>query len=222
MSALIELRGVDKSYHVGEVELRVLKGIDLSIAAGEFVVIMGASGSGKTTLMNILGCLDGMDAGDYRLADEDVKRADSDTLARIRNQHIGFVFQTFNLLAGMDIVRNVELPLVYAAVPAAERRRRAVEALIAVGLGDRLRHYPGQLSGGQQQRVAIARALIGTPEVLLADEPTGSLDSHNGREIMRLFDQLNARGKTIVMVTHERDIAAYASRQIVMSDGEIV
>lgn len=206
---------------MGELRLEVLKDINLSINPGEFVAIMGASGSGKTTLMNIMGCLDSMDKGDYTLADEDVARANSNTLARLRNQHIGFIFQSFNLLSGIDIIRNVEMPMIYAAIAKKNRRKRAIKALIEVGLQDRLNHYPGQLSGGQQQRVAIARALVSEPDVLLADEPTGSLDSHNGLEIMKLFKQLNELGKTIVMVTHEQNIAAYASRKIIMQDGEI-
>ena len=221
MNPVIALSQVYKSYPMGELKLDVLKNINLSIAYGEFVAIMGTSGSGKTTLMNILGCLDTLNSGAYQLADEEVTTANSDTLARLRNQHIGFVFQSFNLLSGIDIIRNVEMPLIYAAVSSEQRKKRAIEALISVGLEDRLNHFPGQLSGGQQQRVAIARALVTSPEVVLADEPTGSLDSHNGLEIMKLFEQLNHQGKTIVMVTHEADIAAYATRKIIMQDGEI-
>lgn len=221
MQPVIALSQLYKSYPMGELQLDVLKNINLSINPGEFVAIMGASGSGKTTLMNIMGCLDNMDKGDYSLASEDVARANSNTLARLRNQHIGFIFQSFNLLSGIDIIRNVEMPLIYAAIPKKIRRKRAIQVLVEVGLEDRLNHYPGQLSGGQQQRVAIARALVSDPDVLLADEPTGSLDSHNGLEIMKLFKQLNELGKTIVMVTHEQDIAAFASRKIIMQDGEI-
>ena len=221
MNPVIALSQVYKSYPMGELKLDVLKNINLSIAYGEFVAIMGTSGSGKTTLMNILGCLDTLNSGAYQLADEEVTTANSDTLARLRNQHIGFVFQSFNLLSGIDIIRNVEMPLIYAAVSSEQRKKRAIEALISVGLEDRLNHFPGQLSGGQQQRVAIARALVTSPEVVLADEPTGSLDSHNGLEIMKLFEQLNHQGKTIVMVTHEAEIAAYATRKIIMQDGEI-
>ena len=221
MNPVIALSQVYKSYPMGELKLDVLKNINLSIAYGEFVAIMGTSGSGKTTLMNILGCLDTLNSGAYQLADEEVTTANSDTLARLRNQHIGFVFQSFNLLSGIDIIRNVEMPLIYAAVSSEQRKKRAIKALISVGLEDRLNHFPGQLSGGQQQRVAIARALVTSPEVVLADEPTGSLDSHNGLEIMKLFEQLNHQGKTIVMVTHEAEIAAYATRKIIMQDGEI-
>lgn len=222
MNPVIEVSEVYKSYPMDEIKLEVLKNINLSIEYGEFVAIMGASGSGKTTLMNILGCLDTVDKGTYCLANEEVTTADSDTLAKLRNQHIGFVFQSFNLMSGIDIIRNVEMPLIYAAVPAAQRKKRAIQALISVGLEQRLNHYPGQLSGGQQQRVAIARALVTSPEVVLADEPTGSLDSHNGLEIMNLFEQLNQQGKTIVMITHEADIAAYATRKVIMQDGQIV
>ncbi len=222
MDAVINLSKVYKSYPMGELELTVLKDINIQILAGEFVAIMGASGSGKTTLLNILGCLDTIDRGSYQLVNEQVASASSNTLARLRNQHIGFIFQSFHLLPRIDIIRNVEMPLIYAAIPAALRRQRAIESLINVGLQDRLNHLPSQLSGGQQQRVAIARALVSSPDVLLADEPTGSLDSHNGLEIMALFEQLNQQGKSIVMVTHETDIAAYASRQIILQDGEIV
>jgi putative ABC transport system ATP-binding protein len=222
MGALVSLSHIHKSYSVGEVELAVLKDISLEIHGGEFAAITGSSGSGKTTLMNILGCLDRFDQGDYQLAGENVADASGDTLARLRNRHIGFVFQSFHLLPKVDIVRNVELPLIYAAVPRGQRRQLAVEALQQVGLQDRLEHTPAQLSGGQQQRVAIARALVSDPELLLADEPTGSLDSSNGREIMEIFTRLNQQGKTIVMVTHEADIAAYAARHIQMQDGEIL
>ncbi len=221
MNPVISLSHVNKSYTMGELKLPVLKDISLDIMPAEFVAITGASGSGKTTLMNILGCLDTLDSGHYQLTGEDISNSSSDTLARLRNQHIGFIFQSFNLLSRIDIVRNVELPLIYAAVPARKRKQMAIEALHQVGLGDRLDHLPSQISGGQQQRVAIARALITEPDVLLADEPTGSLDSSNGREIMQLFESLNQQGKTIVMVTHEAEIADYASRRITMQDGEI-
>jgi putative ABC transport system ATP-binding protein len=221
MNPVISLSHVNKSYTMGELKLPVLKDISLDIMPAEFVAITGASGSGKTTLMNILGCLDTLDSGHYQLTGEDISNSSSDTLARLRNQHIGFIFQSFNLLSRIDIVRNVELPLIYAAVPARKRKQMAIEALHQVGLGDRLDHLPSQISGGQQQRVAIARALITEPDVLLADEPTGSLDSVNGREIMQLFESLNQQGKTIVMVTHEAEIADYARRRITMQDGEI-
>lgn len=222
MNPVIHLNSVHKTYHMGEIDLPVLKDVGLDIEQGEFVAIMGSSGSGKTTLMNILGCLDTMDKGTYNLNGEEVSSADSNTLARIRNKHIGFVFQSFNLLPRIDIVRNVEMPLIYAAIPSRKRRQLAIDALQQVGLGDRLDHLPSQISGGQQQRVAIARAMVTQPEVLLADEPTGSLDSINGGEIMQLFEQLNQQGKTIVMVTHETDIADYAHRRIIMQDGRIV
>ncbi len=222
MNAVIDLSNVYKTYQMGEVELQVLRDISLTIEQGEFVAIMGASGSGKTTLMNILGCLDTSDRGEYRLVDFDVSKSSSNTLARLRNQNIGFIFQSFHLLPRIDIVRNVEMPLIYSAVPSKQRRIKAIAALTDVGLEDRLKHLPSQLSGGQQQRVAIARALVTSPQVLLADEPTGSLDSQNGKEIMKLFSQLNERGKTIVMVTHEQEIAAYASRRIFMQDGKIL
>lgn len=221
MDKVISLKNVYKSYPMGELNLPVLKDITLDIAAGEFVAVMGSSGSGKTTLLNILGCLDTLDDGDYQLVDEQVSAADSNTLARLRNQHIGFIFQSFHLLPRLDIIRNVELPLIYSAVAAKQRREKAIQQLVEVGLGDRLNHLPGQLSGGQQQRVAIARALVTAPDVLLADEPTGSLDSRNGMDIMELFKALNQQGKTIVMVTHERNIAAFASRRIIMQDGRI-
>jgi len=222
MDAVIVLSHVYKSYPMGELNLEVLNNISLTINQGEFVAIMGASGSGKTTLMNILGCLDRSDQGQYQLVEFDVSKANSDKLARLRNKHIGFIFQSFHLLPRIDIIRNVELPLIYSAIPARQRRIKAIAALTNVGLQDRLGHLPTQLSGGQQQRVAIARALVTSPEVLLADEPTGSLDSQNGKEIMELFKQLNELGKTIVMVTHEQDIANYASRRIFMQDGKIV
>lgn len=222
MNSVIHLSNVHKTYHMGDINLPVLKDVSLDIEPGEFVAIMGSSGSGKTTLMNILGCLDTMDQGSYNLNGEEVGSADGNTLARIRNRHIGFVFQSFNLLPRINIVRNVEMPLIYAAIPSGKRRKLAIEALQQVGLGERLDHLPSQISGGQQQRVAIARAMVTQPEVLLADEPTGSLDSVNGREIMQLFEQLNQQGKTIVMVTHENDIAEYADRRITMQDGRIV
>ena len=219
---MIKLSTIVKSYRVGELVLPVLRSISLEVAAGEFVAIMGPSGSGKTTLLNIIGCLDSIDAGSYSLADEAVDRASDDDLARIRNQHIGFVFQLFNLIPRISALRNVELPMLYMGVPPVERHRRALEALERMAIADRAEHAPSQLSGGQQQRVAIARALVNNPELLVADEPTGSLDSSTGREIMTLFSELNQAGTTIVMVTHEEDIAAYAGRIIRLIDGMIV
>ena len=218
---MIALNAVCKSYRVGEVVLPVLKDVSLAIERGEFVAIMGPSGSGKSTLLNIVGCLDTLDTGSYRLGDIAIDAADDDALAQIRNRRLGFVFQLFNLLPRIDALRNVELPMVYAGVPAATRRERAQAALARVGLADRARHAPAQLSGGQQQRVAIARALVNAPDVLIADEPTGSLDSAVSREIMDLFQALNAAGMTVVMVTHEAEIAAYARRIVFLRDGRI-
>jgi len=219
---MIELNDVHKEYHIGDFTLPVLRGVSLNVAAGEFVAIMGPSGSGKTTLLNIIGCLDNVDRGRYRFVGETVEGADDDKLAEIRNRHIGFVFQIFNLIPRIDALRNVELPMLYGGVPPAERRRRAMQALERVTLAERARHTPAQLSGGQQQRVAIARALINRPELLVADEPTGNLDSATGGEIMQLFRGLNATGTTIVMVTHEEDIAARARRVVRLRDGVIV
>jgi len=218
---MINLTAINKSYRVGELVLPVLRDVSLEVPAGEFVAIMGPSGSGKTTLLNIIGCLDSIDSGCYSLADEAVDRASDDDLARIRNQHIGFVFQLFNLIPRISALRNVELPMIYMGIPPVERRKRAMEALERMAIADRADHAPSQLSGGQQQRVAIARALVNTPELLVADEPTGSLDSNTGREIMLLFSELNQAGTTIVMVTHEEDIAAYAGRTIRLLDGVI-
>ena len=221
-SALIVLRQVGKVYRMGEVEVVAMREVSLTIDAGEFVAIMGASGSGKSTLMNILGCLDRPTSGQYLLDGRDVSELNRNELAEIRNRMIGFVFQSFNLLSRTSALDNVGLPLQYAGVPPRERRRRAEEALHRVGLGDRLHHYPNQMSGGQQQRVAVARALVSTPKLILADEPTGNLDSRTSVEIMALLQELWRAGMTVLMVTHEADIAVYASRVVVMKDGLIL
>ncbi len=222
MSAIIDLDKVCKVYDTGAVEVHALRGVTLSISAGEFVAIMGSSGSGKTTLMNILGCLDRPTSGAYRFGGQDVGRLSKAQLARIRNQKIGFVFQSFNLLKRQDALENVALPLIYAGVSGRERRRRAKKMLALVGLGDRYHHLPNQLSGGQQQRVAIARALVNEPQVILADEPTGNLDSTTSEEILAELQRLNRElGQTIIMVTHEPDIAAHAKRIIQVRDGLI-
>lgn len=218
---MIEIERVWKSYQIGEVVVPVLKDISLKIDLGEFVAIMGPSGSGKSTLLNIIGCLDNIDQGTYLLQGEAVERLAEDDLARLRNCHIGFVFQLFNLIPRINALRNIELPMVYSRVSPVERARRAREMLDRVGLADRGHHSPAQLSGGQQQRVAIARALVNDPDLLIADEPTGSLDSTVSHEIMALFQSLHISGKTIVMVTHEEEIARYASRIIKLRDGMI-
>ena len=222
MKPLIEVRGLSKSYVMGSNTVAALRSVSLTIGEGEFVAIMGASGSGKSTFMNLLGCLDTPTAGEYRLAGEKVSDMSGDALAAIRNRRIGFVFQQFNLLPRTSALDNVQLPLPYAATPAAQRRQRAMARLSQVGLATRHDHHPSQLSGGQQQRVAIARALVNDPALILADEPTGALDSRTSLEIMVLLQQLNAAGMTIVMVTHESDIAAFASRIITFRDGEII
>jgi putative ABC transport system ATP-binding protein len=222
MKPLIEVRGLSKSYVMGSNTVAALRSVSLTIGEGEFVAIMGASGSGKSTFMNLLGCLDTPTAGEYRLAGEKVSDMSGDALAAIRNRRIGFVFQQFNLLPRTSALDNVQLPLLYAATPAAQRRQRAMARLSQVGLATRHDHHPSQLSGGQQQRVAIARALVNDPALILADEPTGALDSRTSLEIMVLLQQLNAAGMTIVMVTHESDIAAFASRIITFRDGEII
>jgi len=219
---LIEARDLVKTYTMGDMTVHALRGVSLDIAKGDFVAIMGASGSGKSTLMNILGCLDLPTSGQYRLAGEEVEGLAQDALASIRNRRIGFVFQQFNLLPRTSALDNVELPMVYAGIKPAERRTRALAALQRVGLGERAAHTPAELSGGQQQRVAIARALVNQPSLILADEPTGALDTHTSEDIMRLLSELNAQGMTIVMVTHEADIATWARRRVVFRDGRIV
>jgi putative ABC transport system ATP-binding protein len=218
---LIEMRELTRVYQLGPQEIYALRGVDLVIENGEYVAIMGPSGSGKSTLMNIVGCLDRPSSGRYLLDGIPVESMDDDELASIRNKKIGFVFQTFNLLARTTALQNVELPLVYAKIPRAERREMAEEALTAVGLGERMHHQPNELSGGQRQRVAIARALVNKPSLLLADEPTGNLDSQTGREILDLFRELHSRGNSIIMVTHEDDVAQEAKRIIHIRDGKV-
>ena len=220
--ALIELRELGKIYQSGDSEFAALRDVNLGIERGEFVAITGSSGSGKSTLMNILGCLDSPSKGSYFLADRDVAKQSRIELAKVRNEFIGFVFQNFNLLARTSAAENVELPLIYAKVPPAERHKRAKEALDRVGLAHRAGHHPSQLSGGQQQRVAIARALVTRPPLILADEPTGNLDSATSVDIMRLLTELQRSGMTIVFVTHESDIAAYAGRKLLFKDGVVV
>ena len=222
-SPMIEARDLRKTYRMGSVEVHALRGVSFSIATGEFVAIMGPSGSGKSTLMNIIGCLDTPTEGSYRLGDADASTLSETELAAVRAQRLGFVFQQYMLLARQSALRNVEMPLVYRGVSSVERRRRAAAALAVVGMENRLDHRPSELSGGQQQRVAIARALVGGPSVLLADEPTGALDTHTSVEIMDVLLKLNReRGLTIILVTHEREVAAYANRVLTVRDGEIV
>ncbi|MFO0760373.1 MAG: ABC transporter ATP-binding protein [Byssovorax sp.] len=220
--ALIALEEITKVYRMGEEELRALKGVSLTITPGELIAIMGTSGSGKSTLMNILGCLDRPTSGRYWLEGQDVAGLDPNELAEIRNRTIGFVFQSFNLLRRTSALENVELPLLYAGMGGKERLLRASEALDRVGLSGRKNHYPNQLSGGQQQRVAIARALVNKPRIILADEPTGNLDSRTSVEVMALFQELNQTGITVALVTHEPDIAAYADRVVVVKDGMVI
>jgi len=220
-SHLIEMHELTRVYQLGPQEIYALRGIDLIVEHGEYVAIMGPSGSGKSTLMNIIGCLDRPTAGKYILDGTAVETMGDDQLAAVRNKKIGFVFQTFNLLARTTALQNVELPLVYARIPRVERQRQAEDALAAVGLGDRMNHQPNELSGGQRQRVAIARALVNRPSLLLADEPTGNLDSQTGREILDLFRELHRTGNSIIMVTHEDDVASEAKRVIHIRDGKI-
>jgi len=221
-SAVIDVAGVTKTYAMGDVAVHALRGVSLRIERGDLVAVMGSSGSGKSTLMNILGCLDAPTRGRYLLDGVDVRAFDDDQLADIRNRKIGFVFQSFNLVPRTRTLANVELPLAYAGVPRGERRRRALAALETVGMGDRLEHLPSELSGGQQQRVAIARAIVTNPPLLLADEPTGNLDSHSTHDVLDLFSDLNASGRTIVLITHEPDVAARAKRVVRLADGRVV
>jgi putative ABC transport system ATP-binding protein len=218
----IELEDVRKTYRAGSLEVEALRGIDLTIHRGEFAAVMGPSGSGKSTLMHIIGCLDTPTSGTYRLAGQDVSRMSEAELAEVRNRRIGFVFQQFNLLPSLSAWRNVELPLTYAGVGRDERRRRALDALERVALGDRVEHRPGELSGGQQQRVALARALVTDPDLLLADEPTGNLDSASTREVLDLFEELHRAGRTIVLITHDAEVAGSAKRVVGIRDGLLV
>ena len=220
-SEIIRIRDLTRGYRMGDETILALRGVSLDIRRNEYVAIMGPSGSGKSTLMNIIGCLDTPNAGEYWLNGQEVSRLSDDALARVRNREIGFVFQTFNLLPRATALHNVELPLVYAGVGARERRSRAAAALERVGLAERMHHRPNELSGGQRQRVAIARALINEPSILLADEPTGNLDSVTSEEIMRVFGDLHSAGQTVIMVTHEADIAAHAERVVVLRDGRV-
>ena len=218
---VIDIRGITKLYRMGDTTIHALRGVNLQIRRNEYVAIMGPSGSGKSTMMNVVGCLDTPTSGDYFFNGGNVAHMDDDELADIRNREIGFVFQTFNLLPRSDALHNVELPLIYAGVPAHERRERAAEGLRNVGLGDRMHHKPNELSGGQRQRVAIARALVNNPSIILADEPTGNLDTRTGEEIMQLLEVLYARGNTIILVTHEEDIARHARRIVRLRDGVV-
>ncbi|ACO86802.1 TPA: ABC transporter ATP-binding protein [Clostridium botulinum] len=219
---MLTVKDIEKTYNTGEISFKALKGISLKIERGEFTSIMGPSGSGKSTFMNILGCLDKMDKGEYILNGKDVTDLTENDLAYVRNKEIGFVFQAFNLLPRMTILDNVELPMVYAGVPLKERKERALSALERVGLIERINHRPNEISGGQKQRVAIARAIVNNPSVIMADEPTGNLDTKSSLDIMRIFQNLNEEGSTIIMVTHEPDIAKYTKRVVKFRDGHIV
>jgi putative ABC transport system ATP-binding protein len=222
-TAVIELRDITREYRVGDdIVVRALRGVSLRIERGDYVAIMGSSGSGKSTLMHIVGCLDAPTAGSYLLDGADVHDISEDELADLRNRKIGFVFQAFNLVARTSALANVELPLTYAGLAKADRRRRALAALDAVGVGDRIHHQPSKLSGGQQQRVAVARAIVTNPAIVLADEPTGNLDSHSTQEVLDVFARLNDAGRTVVMITHEDDVAARAHRVIRLADGEVL
>jgi putative ABC transport system ATP-binding protein len=219
---MIELANITKTYHMGEVDFTVLSGVSLSVQPGELIAIMGPSGSGKSTIMNIIGCLDRPTSGSYRFEDREISAMSDDELASIRNVKIGFVFQTFNLLARFSALKNVEVPLIYGGVPARLRKERAVPMLEKVGLADRLHHKPTELSGGQQQRVAIARALVNNPALLLADEPTGNLDSRSGEEVLKILTGLNEQGVTVIIVTHDQNVAARCRRIVNVKDGQIV
>jgi putative ABC transport system ATP-binding protein len=220
---VIQLDAVERTYRIGEeVVVRALDGVSLRIQPGEYVAIMGSSGSGKSTLMNIVGCLDAPTAGRYLLDGTDVRDIAEDDLADLRNLKIGFVFQSFNLVPRTSALANVELPLIYAGVPRPERRGRATEALAAVGMGSRMSHQPSELSGGQQQRVAVARAIVTNPSLILADEPTGNLDSHSTGDVLRIFDELNRQGRTVVLITHEADVAVRARRTVRLGDGRVL
>lgn len=216
---ILKMQNINKSYYMGDKELEILHDINLTIHAGEFVSLLGPSGSGKTTMMNIIGCLDVATTGNYLLSGNDIDNLDEVELAKVRNKEIGFVFQSFQLLARLTALQNVELPLIYAGVPSTERKRRAKEMLIRVGLGEKTKNHPNQLSGGEQQRVAIARALVTEPTILLADEPTGALDQKTGAQVMELFEEINREGRTIIMITHDTLIASHAKRVIHILDG---
>jgi len=219
---VIKVEDLWKIYQLGEVQVEALRGVSFEIEEGEFVAIMGPSGSGKSTLLNILGCLDRPTRGRYFLDGQEVSQLNENQLAQVRNKKIGFIFQSFNLLPRLAALQNVELPLIYAGIPSQKRKEQAIKSLEAVGLGDRIHHYPNQLSGGQQQRVAIARALVNDPSIILADEPTGNLDTRSSEEIMHILQELNQEGKTIVLVTHERDIASHTHRILHFRDGQLV